>query len=48
MARTDARAVESFDEAVKRALAYVEAGADAIFPEALQTRGRVQGDSPEK
>src|ERR1700687_2652303 len=37
MARTDARAVESFDEAVKRALLYVGAGADAIFPEALQT-----------
>ena len=37
MARTDARAVESFDDAVKRALQYVEAGADAIFPEALQT-----------
>jgi methylisocitrate lyase len=37
MARTDARAVESFDEAVKRARLYVEAGADAIFPEALQT-----------
>jgi len=37
MARTDARAVEGFDEAVKRALRYVEAGADAIFPEALQT-----------
>ena len=36
MARTDARAVESFDDAVKRALLYVEAGADAIFPEALQ------------
>jgi methylisocitrate lyase len=37
MARTDARAVESFDDAVKRALLYVDAGADAIFPEALQT-----------
>src|SRR5204863_7549319 len=37
VARTDARAVESFDETVKRALLYVEAGADAIFPEALQT-----------
>ena len=37
MARTDARAVESFDDAVKRALMYVEAGADAIFPEALQS-----------
>src|SRR5450755_406872 len=28
MARTDARAVESFDDAVKRARQYVEAGAD--------------------
>src|SRR5207237_7004054 len=37
VARTDARAVESFDKTVKRALLYVEAGADAIFPEALQT-----------
>ena len=37
MARTDARAVESFDDAVKRALLYVDAGADAIFPEALQS-----------
>jgi methylisocitrate lyase len=36
MARTDARGVESFEDAVKRALLYVEAGADAIFPEALQ------------
>jgi methylisocitrate lyase len=38
IARTDARAVEDFSEAVKRAQAYVTAGADAIFPEALQTR----------
>lgn len=37
MARTDARAVETFEAAVKRAQTYVEAGADAIFPEALQT-----------
>ena len=37
MARTDARAVESFDDAVRRAQMYVDAGADAIFPEALQT-----------
>jgi methylisocitrate lyase len=37
MARTDARAVENFDDAVKRALLYVKAGADAIFPEALQS-----------
>jgi len=37
IARTDARAVEDFKGAVKRAHAYVEAGADAIFPEALQS-----------
>ncbi len=36
IARTDARAVESFDQAVKRAQSYLDAGADAIFPEALQ------------
>jgi methylisocitrate lyase len=38
IARTDARAVESFEKAVDRARAYVDAGADMIFPEALQTR----------
>src|SRR5205085_5567377 len=37
IARTDARAVEDFDGAVKRAQAYVKAGADGIFPEALQS-----------
>ncbi len=37
IARTDARAVEGFEAAVKRAWQYVEAGADAIFPEALQS-----------
>jgi methylisocitrate lyase len=36
IARTDARAVEDFDRAVERSRRYVEAGADAIFPEALQ------------
>ena len=36
IARTDARAVESFDQAVERARSYLAAGADAIFPEALQ------------
>lgn len=36
IARTDARGVEGYDEAVRRAHAYLEAGADAIFPEALQ------------
>ena len=37
IARTDARAIEGFDATIKRALRYVAAGADAIFPEALQT-----------
>ena len=37
IARTDARAVEDFDRAVERARHYLEAGADAIFPEALQS-----------
>jgi methylisocitrate lyase len=36
--RTDAAAVEGYDAAVARAKLYVEAGADAIFPEALVTR----------
>ena len=35
VARTDARSVEGFDESVERGLRYIEAGADAIFPEAL-------------
>lgn len=38
VARTDAAGVESFEAAVARAKLYVEAGADAIFPEALNTR----------
>jgi methylisocitrate lyase len=36
IARTDARGVNGFDDAVNRAKRYVEAGADAIFPEALE------------
>ena len=36
IARTDARSVEGLEQALKRAKAYVEAGADVIFPEALQ------------
>jgi methylisocitrate lyase len=36
IARTDARAVENFEGAVERARRYLGAGADAIFPEALQ------------
>ena len=37
MARTDAAAVEGIDAAIERAIAYVEAGADMIFPEAMKT-----------
>ncbi|TSB46522.1 methylisocitrate lyase [Alkalicoccobacillus porphyridii] len=36
VARTDARGVEGLEETLKRSQAYVEAGADAIFPEALE------------
>ena len=35
MARTDALAVEGIDVALDRANAYIEAGADALFPEAI-------------
>ena len=37
IARTDARHVTGFDDAVQRANAYRAAGADAIFPEGLQS-----------
>jgi methylisocitrate lyase len=37
IARTDAVAVEGLDSAISRAKAYVEAGADAIFAEAIRT-----------
>lgn len=37
VARTDARSVEGFDAAVERAKAYGDAGADMIFPEALES-----------
>ena len=36
-ARTDARAVEGLTAAIERARAYADAGADVIFPEALET-----------
>jgi methylisocitrate lyase len=36
IARTDARGVTTLDDAVDRAKAYLEAGADWIFPEALR------------
>ena len=35
MARTDSLAVEGIDAALERAHAYLEAGADALFPEAI-------------
>ncbi len=38
IARTDARSVENFDKAVERARAYAAAGADVIFPEALNSK----------
>src|SRR5574339_440083 len=39
MARTDALANEGFDSALSRAVKYVEAGADMIFPEAITDLG---------
>lgn len=38
LARTDARGVTGYDDAVTRAHAYLRAGADGIFPEALASR----------
>lgn len=37
VARTDARALEGLEGAIRRARAYARAGADAIFPEALES-----------
>jgi methylisocitrate lyase len=37
IARTDARGVTGFDDAVRRARLYLDAGADTIFPEALES-----------
>jgi len=37
VARTDARATDDLDEALRRAEAYAKAGADVIFPEAMRT-----------
>lgn len=37
IARTDARSVHGFDNAVDRAKLYLDAGADAIFPEAMES-----------
>lgn len=41
-ARTDARAIEGLEGAVERAKAYVGAGADMIFPEALEDEGEFE------
>jgi methylisocitrate lyase len=37
VARTDARSVDGFESAVARSRAYLDAGADMIFPEALES-----------
>lgn len=37
LARTDARGVTGYDDAVRRAHLYLDSGADGIFPEALQS-----------
>jgi len=42
IARTDARGVTSYDDAVARAQACLKAGADMIFPEALQSREELE------
>jgi methylisocitrate lyase len=42
VARTDARGVSGFDDAVSRARSYLAAGADWIFPEALEDRGEFE------
>ena len=42
MARTDVRAVEGLDAAIERAKALVDAGADAIFPEAMRDLGEFE------
>ena len=42
IARTDARNVEGLDAAIRRGRVYAEAGADAIFPEAMETEKEFQ------
>jgi methylisocitrate lyase len=49
VARTDARSVTGIEEAIERANAYREAGADMIFPEGLQSEAefeRFASESP--
>lgn len=38
LARTDARGTHGIDECIKRSIAYIDAGADMIFPEGLHTK----------
>ncbi len=47
IARTDAAGVEGIDAALARARAYLEVGADAIFPEALETEAMFRRFSAE-
>lgn len=42
IARTDAYGIEGIDGAIERAKAYVQAGADAIFPEGLTSEGEFE------
>jgi methylisocitrate lyase len=42
IARTDARASEGLDHAIARAKAYIDAGAEMIFPEALQNEAEFE------
>ena len=42
IARTDARASEGLDKAIDRAKAYIDAGAEMIFPEALANEGEFE------
>ncbi len=42
IARTDARSGSGFDEAVRRGVAYAEAGADVVFVEALQSEDEMR------
>jgi methylisocitrate lyase len=42
IARTDARSTHGLDESIDRAKAYVDAGADAIFPEGLENQNEFE------
>ena len=42
IARSDARAVEGLDKAIDRMKAYVDAGADMLFPEALKSENEFE------